>query len=148
MTSLTQSNMFPCKKKKFYPSFNRLENVIFLVIMRSFIVSCVIPFGWVSCNSWIDQFWSWILLGLTFQWLEYTYSTICQSFKPVLGLCLSVSSAKSIFSLWSTDMPAWSFFPTRVKSSAMDWVHINTCGKGNFKYLHFEIPEFSLKSVS
>lgn len=38
-------------------------------------------------------------------------------------------------------------FPARVKSSAMDWVHIK-CGKANFKYLHFEIPQFLLQSMS
>lgn len=130
--------------KKMYLSFNRLENVIFLIIICSFIVTCVIPFGWVPYNSLIDLDSSWTYSPVTRIYLFHNMLI----FQISLCLCLSVSSGKSIFSYWSTDMPEWSLFPVRVKSSAMDWEHINTSGKAKFKYLHFETPEFSLKSMS
>lgn len=45
-------------------------------------------------------------------------------------------------------MSEWSLFSVRLKSSAADQLHINTPGKANFKHLHFEISEFSLKTES
>lgn len=54
---------FHTKKKK-NESSNRLGNVIFLILMFSFLVTCVIPFGWAPCYSWIDQFWLAFFLDL------------------------------------------------------------------------------------